>query len=404
MNSYKQIQDISNFCGSKSFYLFDSRKFTENFCNLKSCFQTYYSNVELGFSFKTNYVPYIVQIAKKLGAKAEVVSYFEYLISKEIGFEGEDIIFNGPIKRKGELLVALEEGALINVDSYKEFNLVEDLLTENNFVARLGIRCNFSIIDREESRFGVPVDGSEFTQLCNKIKENPSINFEGFHCHFSTSTRSIASFEDRARKLIEIAKKSGLKFNFLDIGGGFFGNISEELKSRFDFSPPSYQDYGKSIGSIFKDEFPDEDIKLIIEPGIAVIADTIKFFTEVFSIKKIKNKNIVIADGSYQNIRPMGNGKPLPFNVIKKKDSQLLHNVEITGYTCMEFDCLGVIEEIAVEEEDYIVFENIGAYSIVLKAPFIKGNFPIVAEGEDDEYIIIKEKEKVKDLISTYTL
>ena len=55
--------------------------------------------------------------------------------------------------------------------------------------------------------------------------------------------------------------------------------------------------------------------------------------------------------------------------------------------------------EIAVN--DYVVFDNVGSYSIVLKPPFILPNFPII-EIVADGYKIVKDEEKFEDLFKTY--
>ena len=79
-----------------------------------------YSNVQFGWSYKTNYLRAVCQTFHRLGALAEVVSDFEYEKARNLGIAGKDIIYNGPYKTKESLLTAVTEGAIINIDHFGE--------------------------------------------------------------------------------------------------------------------------------------------------------------------------------------------------------------------------------------------------------------------------------------------
>jgi len=52
---------------------------------------------------------------------------------------------------------------------------------------------------------------------------------------------------------------------------------------------------------------------------------------------------------------------------------------------------------------DFVVFDNAGSYSVVLKPPFILPNFPILDLGsEEDSLKIIKQAETFDDIFHTY--
>ena len=77
--------------------------------------------------------------------------------------------------------------------------------------------------------------------------------------------------------------------------------------------------------------------------------------------------------------------------------------MDFGGFTCIESDYLyrGFNGELGVG--DYVVFENVGSYSIVLKPPFILPNFPVVNYDEETgETELIKNSEKFDDLFKTY--
>ena len=100
-------------------YAFDEVAFRENYRKLEQTFRQCYSNYQVSYSFKTNYTPYIAATVKKLGGYAEVVSGMEYYIAKQIGYEDDKIIFNGPNKGMDGIKGFLA-GCLLNVDSLQE--------------------------------------------------------------------------------------------------------------------------------------------------------------------------------------------------------------------------------------------------------------------------------------------
>ena len=94
----------------------------------------------------------------------------------------------------------------------------------------------------------------------------------------------------------------------------------------------------------------------------------------------------------------------LPIEVISDNDNSLDYSdVLFAGYTCIESDYLyaGYNGKLAVG--DFIIFDKVGSYSIVMKPPFINPNVPIVEISEDNiSYKLIKRKETFDDIFHTY--
>ena len=112
----------------------------------------------------------------------------------------------------------------------------------------------------------------------------------------------------------------------------------------------------------------------------------------------------MLINGSYQNIKPISKGTNLPIQVISNKPARIKESVEIVGFTCMEFDRMNISPQLSVEIGDYIQFNNVGAYTSILKAPFIKEQAPIIAVNKNKQTTLIKKRETVDDILSTYLL
>ncbi len=93
----KKLNELKMEFGS-SFYLLNVSKLRENYKKIENAFKSRYENFIIGYSYKTNYLPYLCKELSKLGAYAEVVSRLEYDLAIKIGEDPKRIIFNGPLK------------------------------------------------------------------------------------------------------------------------------------------------------------------------------------------------------------------------------------------------------------------------------------------------------------------
>ena len=91
-----------------SYYIYDEDKLVRNFNEFLNAFKKYYNNVEIAYSYKTNYLPKICSKIEKLGGIAEVVSEMELDLALRIA-KRKKIIFNGPYKNKDSIIKAIEK-------------------------------------------------------------------------------------------------------------------------------------------------------------------------------------------------------------------------------------------------------------------------------------------------------
>lgn len=400
------LSELSSQFGS-AFYLFSEDVFAANLREFQSAFETYYPNVKLGYSYKTNYIPKVCKIAKKHGAYAEVVSGMEYDLALKIGYDGRQIIFNGPLKEKKELYRSFDYDSIIHFDSYKEIELLIKYLKENpDRIVRCALRCNFDIGESNRSRFGFDVNSGEVESVYEELFSLEGCQPIGIHGHFSTKHRSLESYKRRTISLIKLSKKifKNHHLQYIDIGGGFFGDMPDEVKGLFDYDVPTYEEYGKAVGELMASHFPNKNVSLILEPGASVVANTMKFICQVYSIKKIEDRSIVTLTGGIHNVRPTGSGSDIPFRVIENsEDSIELEDAVIGGYTCMETDLISENFTGRLNVGDFLVFDNMGAYNLVFKPPFIKQTPAVLNHSSNDPEIkVIKKEESIDDLFMTY--
>lgn len=389
-------------------YLFDEDAFRRNYQDFVSAMSSYYDKYCLSYSYKTNYCPYICNIVKELGGYAEVVSDMEYYFAKKLGYEDNQIIYNGPYK--GELSHEMVlNGGLLNIDNLDELNIIVDLANKHKEKdIYIGLRLNVNIGQSFISRFGIDTDGEDLKNALDLIHSVPNLHIHGLHLHVGQS-RSTESWSNRAKRMIEVVDKyfKGYKLKYIDLGSGMFGEMDDYLGNQFSNNRPGYLDYAKAIGEVINNYYSgyayEDKPNLFTEPGTTIINHYIDFVGSVFAIKHIKGQDVVVMDCSKHNLGEICTLKSLPIEVIHNGKGKDVKNANIVGYTCLEHDVMyrGLNDSVGVG--DYILFGNVGGYSNVDKPPFILPNCSMISikEGESK---LIKRKETYDDILATYVL
>ncbi|MBP2241857.1 diaminopimelate decarboxylase [Cytobacillus eiseniae] len=406
---YRKLNELENSYGS-SFYIVNVHKLRENYLKIKQAFKSRYDNFIIGYSYKTNYLPYLCKELSRLGAYAEVVSRLEYDLAIKLGEDPKRIIFNGPLKSREDIHLALKNESILNVDSLYEVEMIKDYALKNqNSVVKIGLRVNFDLTENGEpilqdgyeiSRFGICIENGNLQSAIIELKKIANIKIIGLHGHFSTTKRSVESYRIKTKKLCMIAKQSlADSLEFIDIGGGIYG----ELPASFQINAPTFDDYAEAVCEVMNREFMDFERKpaLILEPGVAMVANAIIFIAKVIETKSVADQSFILVDGSVHNIKPTMHKNNLPMQIIRRNnDLKAKKMFNIVGYTCMEKDYLAHgINDALPNKGDYIIFENVGAYTIVFNPPFIKVRPPILA-AENNDIFVVRRKEEFKQFFN----
>ncbi|WP_368668793.1 diaminopimelate decarboxylase [Sporosarcina sp. 6E9] len=409
--SHQEILNSLRELYGEAFYVFDIEQLRKNYSSLFTSFKSRYDKITVGYSYKTNYVPALIKELSSLGAYAEVVSRLEYDLALKIGVNSEDIIFNGPFKKYEDIALALDGNSIINLDSFYEIGKVKRYLNENpQSQVKVGLRVSFDLtVDGdnplqnkyEQSRFGFCVENGSFENAISELQSEPNIKIVGLHGHFSTSTRSVNVYRKITQKLCDLAKMYVADtLEYIDVGGGFYGNVPKSISTQ---DVPSFDDYANAICSIMNKEKVHftEDPLLIIEPGLALVVDTFKFYCVVMDVKKNQNDYFVLVKGSVHNIKPTMHTKNMPMAHVKKSTGIYQHEkFNVVGYTCMEKDYLAIDHagDLPVPG-DFLIFNNVGAYTIVFDPPFIKERPPIIVQ-DGKKFELARKREKLNDIIN----
>lgn len=405
--SYQLLKELDAQYGTP-FYIMNPERYRFNINGFVNAFKRKYGKVIAGYSFKTNYVPALCKISKDEGCFAEVVSEMEYALARKIGFN--NIIFNGPIKRPAILKQALEDGAIINLDSEYEVDFVCQYKQKNpDKEVKVGMRININLTDENGNstiqcglrfgRFGFPDDivGKNIERL-----RDAQIEIISLHGHTSTSDRAVLNYKIITQHMLAVCEKYQLNnLEYFDIGGGYFGAAPEgmDLTGR-----PKYDDYADCVlGEVLSNDwFVKQQPAIVIEPGSSVVSNVFTYYTKVYQNKKIGMVNFVMVDGTVFDVKPTMHSNNLPHKVYRARDNEETYICDVVGSTCMEKDVmLKEIQLPRLETGDFIQFRGVGAYTICLTPTFINYLEPILMQ-EKDEFVEVRRRQTIDDIIQIY--
>lgn len=394
-----------------SFYLTDPRGFEENYQRLLDAFRNIYPRTSIGYSYKTNYLPQPILRADALGAYSEVVSQFELELALRLGVPAERIIFNGPIKARANLIEALTAGTRVNVDSIVEVREILSAAADVPPQTPLGLRCWLRAAT-PGSRFGIDLEAPVGNAAVAALDAVPHVRIAGLHCHFS-GDRSAGHYQRIISALIRLHQRflNNRQFDYIDVGGGFASNMPPSLAGQLPVPPNTFEDYADAIATEMRAAYGAHGPELILEPGMGLLADVMVLVTRVEAVKRLGSRRLAVVDGSIFHIKPLRGSVNLPVRVVTSdmtgvpgpREEQVQGDPwDIVGHTCMEIDILHTGYVGPIRRGDYVVVDNVGAYTNVLNAPFIRGTPAILEHGNEGIGRVLRPGSTVSDLLRSY--
>ena len=395
------IKAVNEYCGAwgSPLYVFDEDAFIRNYRRFVDCFQSIYKNYTVSYSYKTNYAPYICKLVYGMGGYAEVVSDMELSIARKVGNADDHIVYNGPFKgplTEGFML----HGGIVNVDNFEELSRILSFARDNPYHdIRFGIRVNIDIGQQFISRFGIAEEDLE--KVFDAVSRVSNADIIGLHCHIGRS-RGIEAWKNRTRTMLDIADRFFAEPPaYISLGSGMFGEMDPALARQFGDDLPCYEDYAEAVARPFAEHYSGSVQPILFtEPGTTLINKYVSFIAQVTAVKHIKGKTFIVLNGSKHNLGEICELKQLPIQIIRASANsrETVFNADFVGYTCLEHDILFKNYSGEIGIGDYVVFDNVGGYSIVSKPPFINPNCCMVSSNGS----VIKRAETVEEVICTY--
>lgn len=388
----EQIKNLETPC-----YIFDQDELTRCIVGFRSALQSHFNQSVVGYSVKTNSVPYGMKIARDNGCYAEVVSFDEYNLAIKCGYKKDHIIYNGPMKSKESFIEAIQNGAFVNIETKRELEWLKELPHDREYLVGIRLNINISKVspedadgDDDNSRFGFSDETKEFGNALSCIVGLRNIRLAGLHIHRTVHSRSVRFYQKSIQYACEIIRKYALSLDYLDIGGGYFGIFPNK---------PTYQDYADGFYEVLK-VYGLDKLKIIVEPGNALVASCFSFISQVIDVKHVEsNQWFITTDGSRNDVDPFFRKTEYLTEFIMKGHRNIVEEQIVVGCTCLEYDRLfSLFQKPLLSVGDRIIYKNVGAYTMCLTPLFIR-YLPIIYLKNGQDYVRIREKWTEKEYI-----
>lgn len=284
-----RVADLAKQVTKTPFYVMSKGQLHKNFDAYKKALVGL-DSAFIGFSVKANHNLNVLRYLAEKKCGAVLVSGNEILTALKAGFDPAKMIYNGNGKTVDELKIAIQRRILVNIDS--EFDLHNIILVSKTVgvPARTLLRINPDV-DPEvhpyvstglaNSKFGI--QNQFLPKYLQKIRENDDcIKLLGVHCHIGSTIKDVNIFRDTAEIMVQVVQSiraEGFQLEYLNIGGGL--GIDYERSPQCHKTMPTPQNLIDSI----RDLVLQSRLKLIIEPGRSLIANTTLFVNKVIGVK-----------------------------------------------------------------------------------------------------------------------
>lgn len=369
-------------------FILDKTELIKSISGFQTSLRNCFAESLVGYSVKTNSLPYCMNIANEQGCYAEVVSADEYQLALLCGYSKNHIIYNGPMKSRETFLDAIFNGAIVNIEAHRELEWLTHLPKDKQYSVGLRLNVNISKVspddadgENDNSRFGFSDETDEFENALKYIDGLENVSLSGLHIHRTAHSRSIRFYQNSIRHACETIKKYNLSLDYIDVGGGYFGIFANK---------PTYQQYADAFKEVLT-EYHLEKMKVIVEPGNALVASCFSFLSEVIDVKHVeRDRYFVTTDGSRNDVDPFFRKSSYMTEIISKGDGDVVEEQIVTGCTCLEYDRLFAIDrQPLLAVGDRILYKNVGAYTMCLTPLFIR-YIPNVYVLSDNQYKLVR--------------
>ncbi len=387
IDSYFEVRDNTLFAGGESIIDLANKRSTPLYLYdagvLKQKLDTIRTNLpfcDIFYSVKANPHNDVIAFFVNNGCGTEIASPGEFEKSIAAGCDPAKIIYAGPGKRTIDLRTTIEKGiAEIHLESFSEITRCNEAAKQLNRNQPVSIRINPSnqfqtgAIQMGGKPIAFGFDEEMLNEAVQAIMKCANLKLSGLHIYAGTQildSVSLAKLYAHALELCEsILINHGLLLSTLDLGGGFGIPYYEDEK------PLDLADLGQALKrerqKLIDREKAFSNLKIILEPGIFLTAESGMYITSIVAVKQSRGKHFAICDGGMNhNLAASGNlgqiiKRNFPFACANKISMPEEISYEICGPLCTPLDCIGRnVKMPKLEEGDLLVLFNAGAYGL----------------------------------------
>ena len=352
------------------------------------------------FAVKSNPSLAILNLFAKLGAGFDIVSGGELERVIAAGGDPSKVVFSGVGKTEAEIRRALELGIFcFNVESSSELERLNQVAGSLGKVAPISLRVNPNVDAKthpyistglKNNKFGVAYEDA--LSLYQAAAKMPNIEIQGVDCHIGSQLTELSPFLDaldRVLALVDQLEAAGIPIHHIDAGGGIGICYVDE-------TPPDFAEYAKAM----RQKMAGRRVKLVFEPGRALVGNAGALLTKVEYLKHTESKNFAIVDAAMNDLMRPALYDAYHDIVAVKHSSAEAQVYEIVGPVCESGDFLGHDRKLALAQDDLLAVLSAGAYGMSMSSNYNTRPRATEVMVDGDKVYEIRKREKVADLFA----
>ncbi len=357
------------------------------------------------YAVKANSNLAVLNVLARLGSGFDIVSVGELERVIHAGGDPARVVFSGVAKGEAEIRRALEAGIhCFNVESPSELHRIEQMAAELGVRAPVSLRVNPDVDARthpyiatglRENKFGI--DFRAAMAVYREAAELPHLEVVGLDCHIGSQLTEMAPFVDALERLLGLVaqlRAAGIALRHLDVGGGLGIRYRDE-------APPLPADYARAL----LERLAGQGLKLIMEPGRAIVGNAGVLLTRVEYLKHGTEKDFAIVDAGMNDLlRPALYGAWQEIVPVAPRHDLAPRRYDVVGPVCETGDFLGKDRELALREGDLLAVRSAGAYGFTMSSNY--NSRPRAAEVmvDGDAMHLVRARERLGDLYAGESL
>lgn len=353
------------------------------------------------FAVKSNPSLAILHLFAQLGAGFDIVSGGELARVLAAGGDASKVVFSGVGKSASEIQQALRANiACFNVESAAELQRINQLAGEMGKIAPISFRVNPDVDAKthpyistglKNNKFGVAYEDA--LSLYQQASQMAHVAIHGVDCHIGSQLTELAPFLDaldRVLWLVDQLQQQGIHIQHVDIGGGIGICYQDE-------TPPPFAQYAQAI----LQKMGNRQLKLVFEPGRALVGNAGVLLTKVEYLKHGSSKNFAIVDAAMNDLmRPALYDAYHHIQPVNPRTDVAAQVYEVVGPVCESGDFLGHDRALAIQQDDVLAIMSAGAYGMSMSSNYNTRGRAIELMVDGDQVHVIRQREQIEDLFA----
>jgi len=351
------------------------------------------------YAVKANSNLAVLNVMARLGSGFDIVSQGELSRVLAAGGDAAKVVFSGVGKKSSEIAFALEQGIYcFNVESVPELDRINQVAKAMDKTAPISLRVNPDVdagthpyisTGLKENKFGIAIDDA--LSVYQYAASLSNLDVKGVDCHIGSQLTELTPFLDaldRVLLLVDNLAQQGINLSHLDVGGGLGVCYQDE-------TPPHPEEYAKALA----EKLSGYDLKLIYEPGRAIMANAGILVTQVEFLKENEDRNFAIVDAAMNDlIRPALYQAWQAIIPVEHRDDIAAKSYDVVGPVCETGDFLGKERSLAIKAGDLLAVRSAGAYGFTMSSNYNSRPRAVEVMVDNNKMHVIRQRESIEQL------